>query len=308
MPRGKKPSERGRTEYSDMNSCLYSVRARFHPLNHLRRHALSRAILRTMDVPIWAKLPGVDWKCRVRLVRHVSSFILSGGAEPDIFALFCAIGQQFRIRSFWDVGANVGYYSWLTKSIAPKAEVRMFEPDPDNLALIHETVRHAWFPGITVREVAVSDTHGARRFARDEVSGSTGGIQETADTYSERQWGVAASTMTVDTVSLDDERAAAAAVDLIKIDVEGHEEAVVRGGHRTIEHDQPILIFECFHGGAEIIEFLRRLGYRIADAEGMDERLTTASNFLALPPRHRASFDKLRQCWRDRVARNGYRA
>ena len=50
-----------------MSRYIYSVRERFHPLNHLRRHSLSRAVLRAMDVPIWATLPGIDWRVRVRL-------------------------------------------------------------------------------------------------------------------------------------------------------------------------------------------------------------------------------------------------
>jgi hypothetical protein len=50
---------------------------------------------------------------------------------------------------------------------------------------------------------------------------------------------------------------------MIKIDVEGHEENVIRGGEETINEDQPIVIFECFHSGTEIIPKLRSMGYII---------------------------------------------
>ncbi len=286
-----------------MSGYLYRVRERFHPLNVLRRHVLTRAALRAMDVPIWVKLPGVRWETKVRLVRHASFFTLSAGVEPGIFELFCTIRQQFGIRSFWDVGANVGYYTWLVKSIAPEAKIRMFEPDPDNLALVWETIRHANLPDIAVREVAVSDKCGTRCFARDRVSGLTGAIQDNGATYSERQWGVPARTVIVDTVSLDDERVAAEAVDLIKIDVEGHEEAVIRGALETIRHDQPILIFECFHGGNEIIGSLNPLGYTFLDAERMTSDLNMATNFVALPKQREARIDELLRRWRDKAAR-----
>jgi FkbM family methyltransferase len=285
-------------------SCyLYQVRERFHPLNLLRRHKLSRAVLSAIDIPIWVKLPGVRWKAKVRLVRHASFFILSGGVEPGVSALFRAIGRQFGIQSFWDVGANVGYYSWLVKSIAPEAKVRMFEPDPDNLALLRKTMRRAELSEIVVREVAVSDARGRRRFARDEVSGSTGGIEENAITYSERHWGVQSGLLEVDTVSLDDEGASCGAVDLIKIDVEGHEEAVIRGALGTIRRDQPIVIFECFHGGTEIIRTLAPLGYSFIDADGTGGDLGTATDFLALPKRHSAALEELRCRWKDEAAR-----
>jgi FkbM family methyltransferase len=236
-------------------------------------------------------------------VRHACFFVLSDGVEPGVSALVTAIGRQFGIRSFWDVGANVGYYSWLVKSITPAAEVRLFEPDPDNLALVRETICRAALVGITVREVAVSDTRGVRCFARDWVSGSTGGILEDGISYSQREWGVPASTVTVGAVSLDDERVGAGAVDLIKIDVEGHEEAVIRGALETISSDQPILIFECFHDGSKIINALQPLGYVFIDAERMAANLRTTTNFLALPKRHHALLDELQRGWRDAVAR-----
>jgi FkbM family methyltransferase len=220
-----------------------------------------------------------------------------------VAALVSAIGRQFGIRSFWDVGANIGYYTWLAKSIAPAAEARMFEPDPDNLALIRETKCRAGLLGIKVREVAVSDTPGVRCFARDRISASTGAILEDSVSYSQREWGVPASALTVAAVSLDNERAAAGAVDLIKIDVEGHEEAVIRGGLEMICHDQPILIFECFHGGSDIINALQRLGYVFIDADRMTADLRTTTNFLALPKRHHAVLDELGRRWKDEVAR-----
>jgi FkbM family methyltransferase len=271
------------------------MRERVHPLNRLRRHALSRAALKAVDIPIWVKLPGVRWKAKVRMVRHASSFVLSGGMEPEILVLFHEISRQFGIRSFWDVGANVGYYSWVVKSVAPEARVRVFEPDTDNLTLLRETIRRAHLRDIVVREVAVSDVRGARLFAHDNVSGSTGAIQESGVTYSERYWGVPPSFVEVDTVSLDDERASAGAVDLIKIDVEGHEEAVIRGALDTIRRDQPIVIFECFHGGQDICGALKPMGYSFVDAERMGNDLGAATNFLALPKRYESKLEELRR-------------
>lgn len=277
---------------SGRESCFYRIRDRFHPLNLLRRHAFTRAILQVVDVPVWARLPGVRWKVRVRLVRHACYFVLSAGAEPGIAGLICSIVRQCDFRSFWDVGANIGYYSWLVKSTAPAAQVTMFEPEPDNLGLVRETICRNAILGITVREAAASDTHGTRCFSRDWISGSTGSVLE-SDTYSEHEWGVAPRTGAAAAVLLDDERLAAQPVDLIKIDVEGHEEAVIRGALETIRSDRPILIFECFHGGNEIITALQPLDYVFKDAERMTPVLPATSNFLALPQQHESILGEL---------------
>jgi FkbM family methyltransferase len=288
-----------------MNYSLYSIRDHFHPLDHLRRYSLSRRLLSAVDIPVWAKLPGVDWRVRVRFIRHASSFMLASGAEPGIMALFRVIHDQIGIRSFWDVGANLGYYSWIVKSIEPTAEILMFEPEDENLILIYETMRRTSLRDVTVRAVAVSDVSGQRRFVRDEVSGLTGGIAEGESTFSQRHWNVAGAARTVDTVSLDEEWAHCAVVDLIKIDVEGHEEAVFRGAHKTIRDAQPILIFECFHGANEIAAFLGSLGYWIGNAENLQHDLNHASNFLALPARHYAKLETLKESWAEQMSLKG---
>src|SRR5215472_5239991 len=99
-----------------MSHHLHNVRNRFHPLHRLRRFAPSRFILRAIDIPVWTKMSGVNWKVRARLVRHASAIILPGGPEPGISALFTAIHRELGISSLWDIGSNVGYYAWLVKS------------------------------------------------------------------------------------------------------------------------------------------------------------------------------------------------
>ncbi|MBF6571139.1 MAG: FkbM family methyltransferase [Candidatus Binataceae bacterium] len=152
---------------------------------------------------------------------------------------------------------------------------------------------------------AFGDWQGQQRFVRDELSGSTGGIEGTESTFSERQWNVSGQTILVDTVTLDQERSRAETVDLIKIDVEGHEESVIRGGSETLKRDQPILIFECFHGATEITGFLSGLGYWIGDAERMTDDTDGTTNFLALPAQHRALLDQLRKAWSVEIGRLG---
>ncbi len=268
-----------------MNFKLGDVRDRFHPLSRLRRYRVSRNLLNACDVPVWMRMPGVEWKVRARLVRHASCVLLPGGVEPEISCLMRTIARETEVRSLWDVGANVGYYSWLVRSLVPDCTLRLFEPEPDNVRLIEQTVRRARLSDVMVRAVAVSDQGGQVSFIRDTVSGFTGGVNTNSSTFSQRNWGITGQTMAVPAVSLDDERAVTERVDLIKIDVEGHEEAVFRGARELIGADQPILIFECFHGAGEINRMLRNTGYVVADAETMTAPSGRTSNFVALPPK-----------------------
>jgi hypothetical protein len=63
------------------------------------------------------------------------------------------------------------------------------------------------------------------------------------------------------------------------------------------------VIFECFHSGSEMIRTLPLLGYSLIDAERASADLSTATNFLALPKRHRPMLEELRNRWKEEAAR-----
>jgi Methyltransferase FkbM domain len=101
------------------------------------------------------------------------------------------------------------------------------------------------------------------------------------------------------TGTLDDERSNSAAADLIGVDVQGHEEAVLRGGRATISRDQPLIVYECFHAGSEINTTLRRLGYRIFDADRAETISSRTTNYFGLPRRLSDLAEPLLIRWKD---------
>ena len=55
---------------------------------------------------------------------------------------------------------------------------------------------------------------------------------------------------------------------LIKVDVEGHELQVLRGGQECLQNHKPVLIVESFPPKQEeVLCFLSALGYEIRDAD-----------------------------------------
>ena len=116
-----------------MNNALHELRARFHPLYHLRRHFLSRRLLKAVGIPVWARLPEceLEGESTINTSCECVHVIQRGGARgPGNFPIDPGTNWNLVIL---DVGANMDYYSWLIKSIQPKAKVRMFEPETDNV-------------------------------------------------------------------------------------------------------------------------------------------------------------------------------
>ncbi|MBV8295509.1 MAG: hypothetical protein JO085_01630, partial [Acidimicrobiia bacterium] len=79
-------------------------------LEKLRRFGGLRWLLRTADFDAWRPVRGIAAPVRVRWLQHLSYYLPSHGAEPELTALMLALVRELPVRSFLDVGANFGYY------------------------------------------------------------------------------------------------------------------------------------------------------------------------------------------------------
>jgi FkbM family methyltransferase len=156
---------------------------------------------------------------------------------------------------FYDIGAHAGYYSLLASRLVGSAgRVVAFEPDTRNLAYLTRHLRVNGVRNVTVVAAAVADRAGTARFAA-ERSGF-GGTLSTDGSRSVR-------TVTLDGVVRAGE---VPAPDYLKIDVEGAELAVLRGGTEVIRASRPI-IFLAIHTPemARLCgKMLMDLGYRFS--------------------------------------------
>jgi FkbM family methyltransferase len=186
---------------------------------------------------------------------------------------------------FYDIGANLGFFSLLAGVLAGLEEghVYAFDPAPDNAAAISRNAELNGITNITVIEKAVSSHPGRGRLqVVDDQSWS-----KLAD-YGEHPF--TEDVIDVDLVAIDDLVGAGEIrrPTVVKIDVEGAELAVIEGMRRTIEEHQPALICELHDTHREFVAAMREHRYRVVNLEGTAaiEEQGASAHALALPALH----------------------
>ena len=280
------------------------MRERYHPVHAMRRVPALRRLAQLCDRQVWARIHGVSHPVRLYVLRNGSYLLNRRSPEPRIAALVLAVLDAYDIKSFWDVGANIGYYSWLISSAQPAVRVLAVEPDPVNFAVLVQTRRHAP-PGVEVLNVAVSEQDGTATFLVDNVSGATGTLELSSGTFNERHYGEARRSTTVPTRSLDSLSAERGAPDLLKIDVEGHESAVLEGAALLLASG-PIILIEAFDAGAPALHTLRSAGFVLLSAASLAVTIPDDGNYVAIPRRHLQRLEALRLAHARRLAAIGF--
>jgi FkbM family methyltransferase len=177
----------------------------------------------------------------------------------------------------YDLGAHIGYYSLVMALRAGAGgAVHAFEPYAPNAARLRDHAARNAAPGeratIHVHACAVADETGERALvgAGDGDAVSTLSHLDGTHGVLNREWrarfrGFARQAVPV--WRLDDWRAHTGAPlpDLVKIDVEGSELAVLHGARETLATARPVVLAELHNAGlaAECGAFLGRLGYRV---------------------------------------------
>jgi FkbM family methyltransferase len=201
--------------------------------------------------------------------------------EPGIRKTFAALLKHCpKNASFWDVGANIGLFSFTFASMRPESSVVSIEPDEKNLACLRRTTKEWKLPNHFVFAGVAGETNGDVTFHLDDASGATGSIEEPSDSFSSRLLNTAPRSVTVSMRSVDSlAQELGVTPGIMKIDVEGAEIRVLRGAQSVVEHHHPTIFLETFEHAEECKAFLLPLGYSMFDADRLSatrERLQTS--------------------------------
>ncbi|MGH7311904.1 MAG: FkbM family methyltransferase [Candidatus Rokuibacteriota bacterium] len=215
------------------------------------------------------------------------------GYDAELHVLYEALVRSpRRPRVVFDVGANYGLHA--LRFLAVGARAVAFEPNP----ACHQYFRECCALNGLAAEIHAVAVAEARGSARLMVPGDATYLGTIVPAVGERWAGRPdVTTMTVPQVTLDDVvEEHGEGPDLVKIDTEGSELAVLQGAVRVLQRRRPLVVFESWPSTgdrAALFDLLDRAGYGIQavgwplrDEAEMAEAAFVASranNFLARP-------------------------
>lgn len=142
-----------------------------------------------------------------------------------------------------DIGAHRGSVLSTMVRLAPQVRHWAFEPLP-----VYATLLRATFPHVNVCQVALSDKAGPRTFQHAVRNpGYSGFLRRRYPLGAQEQ----VESITVEAARLDDLIPSGLPVRFIKVDVEGAELEVFRGGQRVLTENRPVVVFEHGIGSAD---------------------------------------------------------
>lgn len=236
----------------------------FHTLADRLDRARSEGDLQAITVPVGSdalrrhrfKMFALDGRDQV--VRAIRDGGWNGFEAPLPTVLTALV--RHRPDTFFDVGANTGFYSLLAVTADDRVAVHAMEAVPEIATLLRANM--AVNPGadrIRVHELAVGDTTGITELHLPPAQPD--GTIETSASLDASFKGDIARRIEVPVQRLDDLWTAAGRppTSLVKIDVEGAERLVLAGAQELIEACQPVLAVEVItEGTADAVESLRR--------------------------------------------------
>jgi FkbM family methyltransferase len=160
-------------------------------------------------------------------------------AEINRYSIFYEIGFLRYIQNnhlmqsgIIDIGANIGNHSLFFSEFLEYDTIHSFEPHPHNFELLKKNMDGK---KAELYQIALSDTKGEMAMYNSDSS-NNGGFslhqQSTSFVVYDK-----IDTITLDSYNLKN-------ISMIKIDVEGHEEEVLKGAINTINETHPIIFIE----------------------------------------------------------------
>jgi FkbM family methyltransferase len=212
---------------------------------------------------------------------YVGHYLYFGFEDKSHDVLMGLVNPDFTIL---DIGTNIGstllQFANLTNE---KGKVFGFEPDPINYKECVKNIGLNNFKNITVENIGLGNEKGSFNLVVDTET-NRGGNRISFDNETQK------SSTIINVERLDDwiQNKNISKVDLIKIDVEGFEMNVLKGGLETIKKFKPLLFIELDDNNLkqvgstaeELIEFLEDLGYSIKHSE-TGKKITKNSDFVS---------------------------
>lgn len=217
--------------------------------------------------------PEVIKEARWLINKESGRAYFKGYYEPELTSFL--IKNLSDNSNFFDIGAHVGYFSLIASKICTNGHIVSFEPFPSNVKLI-ETVRNLNFvSNWSIVDKAVSDSNSEVNFEVGETS-SMGKINNSST-----------SSLKIPTLTLDDYiQSSGIKPNIVKIDVEGHGDRVLKG-FELIKSISEIKILIEIHENSHELSYIKEVfksGFKAYDLNNMpiDLRNNKVPNHIVL--------------------------
>lgn len=184
---------------------------------------------------------------------------------------FDCVPHDIPVRRFMDVGANVGDVTEAALKTYPGVEVICFEPVSSTFATLQKRVE-PFGNQVSLNKQALSDAAGLVEINLTSFHGANSISSQSAFHKDLNPHVFETGRETIETVRLDDIGDRYGYVDVMKIDVEGHELNVLKGGAEFIRSKVDVVIVELSfmrdsswadQSVSSIMSFMHDLGFRL---------------------------------------------
>jgi FkbM family methyltransferase len=213
------------------------------------------------------KRDGIHYALDVcRLLDHSIYFhLINDTAWSNLFKF---IKKDFHII---DAGANIGFLSMNFARNCPDGFVYSFEPDSETFAQLSTNLNCNSFSNIKIFKQALGEFPEQKTLYKIYINNP--GANRILSSTPGSHYG--SESVDVTTLDIFDANEKPAKVDLIKIDVEGFELFVLKGGKSLIAKWRPLLFIELVDENLQqqncsalgLLEYVEAMGYAIQDAK-----------------------------------------
>ncbi len=196
----------------------------------------------------------------------------NGYMNYEYTPIFLSLAKK--IGSFYDVGANLGYYSLLAKMVNPEIRVVCFEPASGPLFYLRENIRLNNFTNMSAEPVALSHLNGEIEFhevrnkkytyLEHNLAGESNAGSKTT--------GLNFVVTKVPAQTLDDyvKSHQVSRIDLMKLDTEGTEHLILQHADYVLSTLKPVVICETLFNRIEedLESIFHRYGYEFYNETG----------------------------------------
>ena len=180
----------------------------------------------------------------------LSTMILKKTVEKDMFCI--------------DVGANIGYYTFIqANEVGENGKVIACEPSSLNYSYLKKNLQLNQLSNVSSYNIALSDKSGTSNLLIHPTKSNLNKISNSVNTNENFE--------NVKTLTLDElcNKLSLKKVNLIRMDVEGHELQIMKGSIKTIKKFKPLIFMEIhtpylnLENSFELLNMLKSNGYEI---------------------------------------------